>query len=72
MTMKSRRVTDATNAPFVFESINNMDDGHIHFTFLKATMKEATTVLDCLPLVIQHEMHLDPSCFLRLHFMKMI
>lgn len=33
-------------------------------------MEEATTVLDCLPLMIQHEMHLDPSCFLSQMFMK--
>lgn len=71
MTMKSRRVTDAANAPFVFESINNTDDGRVLFTFSKATMEEATTILDCLPLVIQHEMHLDPSCFLTLHCLKM-
>lgn len=71
MTMKSRRVTDASNAPFVFESINNTDDGRVLFTFSKTTMEEATTVIECLPLVIQHEMHLDPSCFLTLNFMKM-
>ena len=34
-------------------------------------MEEATTILECLPLMIQHEMHLDPSCFLTLNFMKL-
>jgi hypothetical protein len=71
MTMKSRRVTDASDAPFVFESINNTDDGRVLFTFSQATMEEATTILECLPLMIQHEMHLDPSCFLTLNFMKL-
>lgn len=71
MTMKSRRFDDADKAPFVFESINRTDDGRVLFTFSKATMEEATTVLECLPMVIQHEMHLDPSCFLSFNFMKM-
>jgi len=71
MAMKSRQVTDASTAPFVFESINATDDGRVLFTFSKTTMEEATTVLECLPLMIQHEMHLDPSCFLSLNFMKM-
>jgi hypothetical protein len=69
--MKSRQVTDAATAPFVFESITKTDDGRVLFTFSKATMEEATTVIECLPLMIQHEMHLDPSCFLSLNFMKM-
>jgi hypothetical protein len=70
MSMKSRRVEDAESAPYVFESINNTDDGRVLFTFSEATMDEATTVLDCLPLVIQHEMHLDPPCFLSDLFIK--
>lgn len=70
MSMKSRHVEDAESAPYVFESINNIDDGRVLFTFSEATMDEATTVLDCLPLVIQHEMHLDPPCFLSDLFIK--
>eukprot|EP00557_Chaetoceros_sp_GSL56_P001711 CAMPEP_0176502872 /NCGR_PEP_ID=MMETSP0200_2-20121128/15016_1 /TAXON_ID=947934 /ORGANISM="Chaetoceros sp., Strain GSL56" /LENGTH=869 /DNA_ID=CAMNT_0017902035 /DNA_START=228 /DNA_END=2837 /DNA_ORIENTATION=+ len=71
MTMRSRRIDDAEQAPFVFEPINKTDDERVLFTFSKTTMEEATMVLDCLPLVIQHEMHLDPSCFLSLNFLKM-
>jgi hypothetical protein len=71
MTIRSRRVDDAEKAPFVFESINRTNDDRVLFTFSKATMEEATTVIECLPLVIQHEMHLDPSCFLSLNFLKM-
>jgi hypothetical protein len=71
MTMKSRKVEDADKAPFVFESVNNTDDGRVLFTFSLATMEEATTILDCLPLVIQHEMQIDPSCFLSHDFIKM-
>lgn len=71
MSMKSRRVEDAAAAPYVFESINKTDDGRVLFTFLEVTiMEEATTILDCLPLVIQHEMHLDPPCFLTDSFIK--
>lgn len=70
MSMKSRRFEDATSAPYVFESINNTDDGRVLFTFSENTMDEATTILDCLPLVIQHEMHIDPPCFLTDDFIK--
>jgi hypothetical protein len=71
MTMKARRIEDAEKAPFLFESINKTDDGRVLVTFSKATMEEATTVLDCLPLVIQHEMHIDPTFFLSTSFVKL-
>lgn len=70
MSMKSRRIEDAEAAPYVFESINKTDDGRVLFTFSEATMDEATTILDCLSLVIQHEMHLDLPCFLSDHLIK--
>jgi hypothetical protein len=44
--------------------------GEFCLHFRKSTMEEATTILDCLPLVIQHEMHLDPPCFLTDLFIK--
>lgn len=70
MSMKSRRVENATDAPYLFESINMTDDGRVLCSFAKVNTEEATTVLDCLPLMIQQEMHLDPSCFLNQSFMK--
>lgn len=70
MSMKSRRTDDASEAPYLFESVNLTNDSRVLCTFAKANSDEATTVLDCLPLMIQHEMHLDPSCFLSQTFMK--
>lgn len=70
MSIKSRRTDDADKATYVFESINKTDDDRVLFTFSKSNLEEATTILDCLPLFIQHEMHLDPSSFLDNIFIK--
>jgi hypothetical protein len=64
MSIKSRRHADLKSAPYVFESVNKTDDGRVLFSFVTNNADEACTILENLPLFIQHEMHLDPSFFL--------
>lgn len=71
MSLKSRRHSDMNSAPFVFQSINKTDDGRVLFTYHKNNSEEAGTILDNIPLFIQHEMHLDPIFFVATNMLKM-
>jgi hypothetical protein len=71
MSLRSRRHEDLNNSPFVFESVNCTDDGRVLITFTQHNEDEACTILDNLPLFIQHEMNIDPSFFLSADFLRM-
>ena len=64
MSIKSRRHAELKTAAYVFESINKTDDGRVLFSYLNQNADEACTILENLPLFIQHEMNLEPSFFL--------
>jgi hypothetical protein len=70
MSIKSRRTADLKAATYVFESIIKTDDGRVLISYLNQNADEACTILENLPLFIQHEMNLDPSFFLSPTFLR--
>lgn len=70
MSIKSRRTADLKAATYVFESIIKTDDGRVLISYLNQNADEACTILENLPLFIQHEMNLDPSFFLLPTFLR--
>ena len=70
MSIRSRRTEDLKDSIFVFESVNHTDDGRVLITFLRENEDEACTIIDNLPLFIQHEMNLDPSFFLSVNMLR--